>query len=283
VSRIIRLMRRSVVLAALMLLHAVPSIAQRSGEMPPIFDGVGVDERLGEFVAIETTFFDEHEQVARFGDLLDGKRPLLLSFVYHDCPMLCSLILDALNEGLRAMDWVPGQQFDVVTVSFAPDETPDLAARQKARYVNALGKPEAAAGWHFLTGSEDAIQTLAQSVGFTFKWVESAQQYAHPAVLIFLSGEGKITRYLYGLDFPAGNLRNALVEASEGTVGSTLDRLLLFCLQFDPNSNSYVPHVMNIMKLGGLLTILAVGATLFVFWRREHERLDETGAFVSDL
>ena len=165
--------------------------------------------------------------------------------------MLCNLVLDGFTKppsarwsGRRAENLKSSQ------VSFAADETPELAARQKAAYLQRLGRPEAASGWHFLTGDEAEIQKLANSTGFQFKWDERQQEYAHPATLIFLSPEGKITRYLYGLEYPASDVRKALVEASEGTVGTTIDRLILYCFQYDPAAGSYVLHAQNAMKAG---------------------------------
>lgn len=249
----------------------IPGIAtgQRSGTMPAVFEGVGLTEKLGEKVPADIAFVDESGRPVTIGSYFQSDKPVLLNLVYHDCPMLCNLLLDGMTKSLRELDWTPGEQFEVVTVSFSALEGPDLAARQKERYVELLGRSEATDGWHFLTGSEESIQQLARSVGFEFKWVEEQQQYAHPAALIFLGSDGKITRYLYGLEFRSGDVRKALLEASEGTIGNTLDRVVLFCFQYDPGANSYVPHALNIMKLGGLLTMLLLGAMLAIFWRRE--------------
>ncbi len=245
--------------------------AQPAGQLPAALEEVGVTEHLGDYIQRDLVFQDEQGRKVSIGSYLTGQKPVLLNLVYHSCPMLCNLVLDGLTKSLRESDWVPGQEFDIVTVSFSSREGPDLAAAQKEKYLSILGKPEAAGGWHFLTGSEAAIQALARSVGFQFHWVEAQQQFAHPAVLIFLSGEGKITRYLYGLDYPTRDVRTALVEASQGEVGNTIDKIILYCFQYDPQANSYVPHAINIMKLGGLLTVLALGAVLAVFWRRERK------------
>lgn len=252
------------------------TLAQRSGQpLPEAFNDAGLDEQLGERVPQDVTFYNEAGEEVALGDYFQADRPVILNFVYHNCPMLCNLVLDGFTKALQGMEWTPGEQFEVVTVSFAADETPDLAARQKALYLKSLGRPEAAAGWHFLTGEEASIQRLAQSVGFEFRWDEQAQQYAHPATLVFLSPEGKVTRYLYGLDYPPRDVRTALVEASNGTVGTTLDRLILYCFQYDPAANSYVLHAQNAMKLGGLLTVLVLGTGLFLLWRRERFRTGE--------
>ncbi|MDX1546805.1 MAG: SCO family protein [Rhodothermales bacterium] len=267
--------RVQTLLTALLLLAGGPLVrpaaAQLAGQDTPAeLEGVGIDERLGETVPHGLVFRDADGEAVRLGDYFDGERPVLLNLVYHDCPMLCNLILDKLTATLRAMDWVPGGEFEVLTVSFNAIETPALAARQKARYVADLGVPEAAAGWHFLTGDTTAVDALTDAVGFRYRWVERQQEFAHPAALIFLGGDGRIMRYLYGFDFPPADVRRALVEASEGRVGTTLDQVLLFCFQYDPQANSYVPHAINLMKVGGLLTLLALLATLAVFWRRER-------------
>lgn len=257
--------------------------AQQSGDvrLDSALARAGLEERLGETIPGDVTFYDEDGRPVELGRYFDGETPVLLTMVYHNCPMLCNLVLDGLNEAFRQMEWVPGQEFEVVTVSFAADETPDLAARQKAKYIEALGKPQAAEGWHFLTGDAASIQTLADAVGFQYNWVEEQQTYAHPATLMFLSGEGKLTRYLHGLEYAPREVRTALVEASAGTVGTVLDQAFLYCFQYDPTVNSYVPHAANLMKVGGVLTVVVLGIMLFIFWRRERHRRDEQWAAVS--
>ena len=254
------------------------AVGQPSGEMPAVFDSVGVTEQLGTNIPQDLAFRDASGAAVQLGDYLDGERPVLLNLVYHDCPMLCNLVLDGMTNMLRELAWTPGGKFEIVTVSFSPREGPELAARQKAHYLDVLGKPGAAAGWHFLTGSEEAIQALAAAIGFRYRWIEEQQQFAHPAALIFLSGDGKITRYLYGLEYKAADVRIALTEASEGKVGSAIDQAILYCFQYDPQANSYVLHAVNFMKLGGLLTMVVLGGMLVIFWRRERQRQKEAPA-----
>jgi len=249
------------------ILAADPAFAQST---PPVPDGVGVDEQLGESIASDAVFLDETGAEVRISDLMDGETPVILNFVYHECPMLCSLLLEGFSKTLQELAFAPGREFDVITVSFSATETPDLAARQKERYLASLDGSTAEEGWHFLTGSEDEIARLAESAGFQFRWVESRDQFAHPAALIFLAPDGTITRYLHGMTFTASDVRRAVVEASNGTVGSAVDRVLLYCFQYDPDANSYVLHATNLMKLGGLLTLLVLGAGLLLFWRRER-------------
>ena len=246
--------------------------AQVSGQTHEELTDIGVDEKLGEVIPLSLVFQDETGRDVQLAEYFDGERPVVLTMTYHDCPMLCNLILDGFTAALRDFSWTPRDEYEVVSVSFAADETSEVAARQKRRYIADLGKEEAAAGWHFLTGDEASIQQLADAIGFRFKWIEDRQDYAHPAVVTFLSGEGMVSRYLYGLSYPERHLRNALVEASEGKIGTTLDRVLLYCFQFDPEANSYVLHAVNLMKLGGLLTVIVIGSFLLVFWRRERGR-----------
>jgi len=247
--------------------------AQPSGQSNPIYDEVDLQEKLGEKVAKDAVFYNEKGEEVRLADYFDGETPVVLSLVYHDCPMLCSLILDGVTESLRELAWTPGEEFTKLTVSFNAIETPDVAKRQKDRYLADYGRPEAADHWHFLTGDEAAIEQLTESVGFSFTWVEEQQEYAHPSVLVFIGGDGTVTRYLHGMRFPERDMRNALVEASEGRVGSVMDRAIMYCFQFDPTSSSYVLHAWNVMKIGSILGALALGGVLLVFWRRENEQL----------
>ena len=246
--------------------------AQPTGRTPPPLTGVGLDERLGHFVPMDLAFLDEHGEEVQLGDYFDGERPVLLTLAYHDCPMLCSMVLRGLAKALGPMTWVPGGRFDVVTVSFNPGETPLIAAEEKETVLRMLGKPEASEGWHFLTGGQASIDALTDAVGFRFRWIEEEQIYAHPSTLIFLSGSGQVSRYLYGIEYDPRAVRTALVEASAGRVGSTLDQVMLYCLRFDPGANAYVLHAVNAMKLGGGLTVLLLGLFLFICWRRDSRR-----------
>jgi protein SCO1/2 len=185
--------------------------------------------------------------------------------------MLCSVVLDAVSKTLGEMEWTPGVEFDVVTVSIAATETPDLARRQKDRFVAKVGREGVGDGWHFLTGTEDNIEQLANAAGFQFKWIQQAEQFVHPAVLIFAGPDGKITRYLYGLDYPPREVRTALVEASEGKIGTSLDRLILFCYQYDSTVSGYVLQASKLMRLGGFLMVGALVALFIGLRRRERK------------
>ncbi len=246
---------------------------QPSGQSHPAWDEVDLDQKLGEKVAMDLTFQNSEGKDVKLADYFDGETPVVLSLVYHDCPMLCNLILDGVTRSLGNLSWMPGEEFEMLTVSFNAIETPDMAQRQKERHLRELNRPGAEDGWHFMTGEEDAINTLTESVGFTFKWIEEQQEFAHPSVLIFISGDGTITRYLHGIEFQEREMRNALMEASEGRVGNIIDMAIMYCFQFDPSSNSYVLHAWNVMKIGSVLGALALGGILLMFWRRENEQL----------
>ncbi len=273
-------MRRSFwtyIVAVLLLSSAAnDAAAQRSGTLGREFEGVSIESKLGNTVPLDVTFQNEQGETVALRDYFDGNRPVLLNLAYHDCPMLCGLMVTGLASTLKKMKWVPGEDFEVLTVSFNHREGPDLARKMKKHYLKVLGKPEAAGGWHFLTGSEIAIKRLTSAVGFNFRYVEDKDQYAHPTAAIFLSGTGTVTRYIHGMEFKPGDARKALVEASNGNVGSPVDQVLMYCFQFDPDENTYTADAFNLMRIGGVLTMILLGVMLYVFWRREGQNLERT-------
>lgn len=249
--------------------------AQQSGQMRREFEGVRIDEKLGSTIPLDLTFRNEKNEPVALGQFFDGDRPVMLTLNYYDCPMLCPMMLDQYMRTLKGIDWVPGDEFEAVTVSFDPDETPQMARRQKESYITALDKPGASKGWHFLTGDQAAIKALTDAVGYHYRKVEGKDEYAHPTAVIFLSGEGKVTRYIYGMEIPPADTRQALVEASNGTVGNVMDQIKLYCYQFDPNANSYTADAFAIMRIGGVLATIFMGGLLIFFWRREQSKLDQ--------
>lgn len=262
-------------LAATVGLGSGEAWAQRSNQSREQLEGVGIERKLGDSVPKDLQFKNAAGERVTLGQYLDGDTPVILNLVYHDCPMLCGVMLDGFTSTLGALDWTPGKKFRVLTVSFNHREGPGVAREKKEAYVKRLGRTGAAEGWHFLTGSEEAIQQLTGAVGFNFRWVPEEKEYAHPTTQIFLSGSGTVTRYIYGIELPAGDVRKALVEASNGTVGNAVDQAAMYCFQFDPEKNTYTADAFNIMKIGSVFTVLLLGGVLFVFWRREHEALEE--------
>ena len=191
---------------------------------------------------------------------------MILNLAYYSCPMLCSMVTNGFVEGMKQLDMTVGEDFDIVTVSIDPNEKPDLARQKRENYLASLGQPEAGKGWAFLTGKEEDIRRLADSVGFRYRYDERQGQYAHAAVLTFLSETGKVSRYLYGFQFPPLELRLSVVEASQGKIGSPVDHLLLFCYHYDPVAKKYQLMAWNVMRLGGVITMLGLGALLFPTW-----------------
>jgi protein SCO1/2 len=216
-------------------------------------------------------FTDEKGQKIAFDSFLHrGFKPILLNFVYFECPNLCGFFLNGLLDGLKAFDWTVGDRFEVVTISINPKEGPDLAAAKKDSIMKAYGRPQGAAGWHFLTGDEASIKRLASQVGFGYRYDEKQKQYAHSEAAIVLTPEGQVSRYLYGITFEPKDLKLSLLEASNGKIGSVIDRVFLFCYHYDPSSRGYSLAVMRIMQAGSTGSIFLVAGYLIVFWRRQR-------------
>jgi protein SCO1 len=244
--------------------------AQLNQDRPAILEEIGVDEKLGEQIPLDLTFYTSDGETVLLSDLMQNEKPVLLNPLYYECPVLCGLVLDAVYSVVNELSWSPGNQYTIISFSIDPKETPEIAARSKDKYLTSLDRDGAEDGWHFLTGPEESIQKLTEAIGFRYKYDEQTGEYLHLASIMMISPDGTITRYLYGATFREFDLRNALFEAAEGTIGSTLDRVLFYCFTYDPSSQSYVPVALNIMKIGGLATVIFLGIFLSVFWRRER-------------
>ena len=251
-------------------LAAGPAHAQLPEQAVRAYEGVGLLPRLGERIPLDLVFADEEGASVALQSFFAAERPVLLTFVYHTCPMLCSALLDGLTRAMATVPWTPGDAYEMVTISINSSDTPALARQQRDRYLARLGDAEAS--WHFLTGEDAAIRALTSAVGFHFQWVEDQQEYAHPAAIIFLSGDGTLTRYLPDITPEGRDIRAALVEASEGSVGSILDRAFLYCFQYDPARNSYALSATRAMRVGGLAMAFVLIASLSLLWRREFKR-----------
>jgi protein SCO1/2 len=242
---------------------------ERTEPLPKRLQGIDVVEHLNTDLPKHVEFTDEHGRRVKLGDYFDGKVPVIVTLNYSGCPMLCSLILNGLVEGLKQVDWTAGKDFRIVTVSIDPAETPEISLRTKKRYLDFYGRPEASEGWHFLTGSPANVRAVADAVGFKYGYNEKRKEYVHPAAISLLTPGGRIARYLYGIEFHPKTLRLSLVEASEGKIGTTVDRLLLYCFHYDSSEGRYAPVAVNIMRLGGSLTAILLGGFLTVLWRGE--------------
>lgn len=258
-----------VVLFTSLVLHPLSSSAQLNTQKPRNLQDVGIEEHLGEKIPLDLTFATSEGDSVTLAELVKGDKPVLLNPVYYECPMLCTMVIDAVFSGVKEVKWNPGKEYTIVTFSIDPEENYKIAASTKDTLLKKLDRNNAEDGWHFLTGKEKAIRALSEAVGFNYQKIEKTDQYAHSAAIMFLSPDGVITRYLYGINFDENNIRNALYEAADGEIGSTVDQLVLYCYQYDPDSQSYVPVAWRIMKLGGLVTLLFLGIFLGLLWFRE--------------
>lgn len=250
----------------ILLLASAWAVADNS--LPPILQNVGIEQRLNDQVPLNLKFKDENGANVELQKYFTGK-PVILTLVYYKCPMLCTEVLNGTVKAMKVLEFQAGKEFDVVTVSFNPKETPRLASDKKQMYLESYGKPGAAAGWHFLTGAQDSIQRLTNAVGFKYKYDPIQDQFAHAASIMILTPQGRISRYLYGVEFAPRDLRLALVEASEGKIGSPVDRALLFCFHYDPTTGKYSAYVLNLVRLGGVVTVLCIGVFIVVMKKKE--------------
>jgi protein SCO1/2 len=233
---------------------------------PPRLENVGIDQRLDAQVPPDLSFLDETGKTVKLGDYF-GRKPLILNLVYYNCTMLCGEALAGLASAMRLVKFDVGNEFDVVTVSFDPRETPAMAAAKKKDYVARYGRANAAAGWHFLTGQPESINALTKAVGFQYQYDSKSNQYAHATAIMVLTPQGHISRYFYGVDFPPKDLRMGLVEASQGKIGNAVDAVLLYCYHYNPETGKYGAMVANILRLAAGATILLLGGLLFILWR----------------
>jgi protein SCO1/2 len=241
-------------------------MAPPANTRPPRLENVGIEQHLDAQIPPDLTFRDEAGKAVKLGDYF-GHKPLILNLVYYNCTMLCGEALAGLASAMRLVKFDVGNEFDVVTVSFDPRETPEMAASKKIDYVGRYGRPNAAAGWHFLTGQPDSINALTKAVGFQYQYDAKSNQYAHATAILVLTPQGRISRYFYGVDFPPKDLRMGLVEASQGKIGNAVDAVLLYCYHYDPETGKYGAMVANILRLAAAATILIMGIFLFILWR----------------
>jgi len=244
--------------------------ADAANRIPAQLVGVGIDEHLGRIIDLDLTFNDEDGKIVKLRDFFDKGRPVLLDLVYYNCPQLCTLILNRQVEIMKQMPQTPGKEYEVVTISIDPRETPEIARQKKASYLTSYGRP--APGWHFLTDRDDNAKRLAELIGYHYRWDPRIQQYAHVAGIMILTPEGKMARYLYGINYRALDLRFGLAEAAESRSTPTIEKVLLFCYHYDPVQNKYVLFASNFMEAGGALTVLILGFFLFRMFRAEHRR-----------
>ncbi|HVQ36233.1 MAG TPA: SCO family protein [Pyrinomonadaceae bacterium] len=243
--------------------------------LPRALNGVGIDQKLNEQLPLDLVFRNEQGEEVKLGSYF-GKKPVVLSLVYYQCPMLCNQVLNGMVTAFKVMAFKPGEEFDVVTVSFDPRETPALAAAKKKTYVDYLPEAKragAASGWHFLTGDEANIKRITDAVGFRYHYDQATEQFAHASGVFVTTPQGKLARYFYGIEYAPRDLRLGLIEAADNKIGSPVDQLLLYCFHYDPATGKYGAAVMNLIRVAGVVTVIGIVGLLFMLKRRTAKRI----------
>lgn len=240
-----------------------------SNEMPGVLKAVGYDQRIGEKVPLDVPWRDEHGREVKLGDYLSGHKPAVLVMAYYHCPMLCDLVLQGVETGLKPLSLDPGRDFDVIVAGIDPAETPAQAAKKKQEILQRYARPGTENGWHFLTGPQDSITRLTQAVGFRYVYDPERNQFAHAAGMVILTPEGRVSRYLLGVEFPARDIRLGLVESGNGKLGTVVDQVLLYCFHYDPLVGRYSATTLSIVRVSAVVTVVAL-ALLVVFLRRRE-------------
>ncbi|HEX6163448.1 MAG TPA: SCO family protein [Vicinamibacterales bacterium] len=245
-----------------------PDPTMPSDQVPNALSKVSFEQRLNEQLPLDVEFKDENGRTVKLGDYY-GRKPVVLAFVYYECPMLCTQVLNGLESALRVLNETVGKEFDVVTVSFDPKETPVLAAGKKKAYLERYKRPEAEQGWHFLTGDQASIDALTKAAGFNYAWDEASHQFAHASGIVVTTPAGKVARYFFGIDYSPRDIKFALIESSNEKIGTLADKLLLYCYHYDPAKGNYGFVAMRAVRIGGAVTLLALVGFVFVSLRRE--------------
>jgi protein SCO1/2 len=256
-----------------------PPAGTSSELVPDVLEKVGIDQKLNSQVPLDAVFRDEAGRPVKLGEYF-GKRPVVLSLVYYECPMLCTQVLNGAVAAFKVLNFGIGDEYEVVTVSFNPKETPAMAAAKKQTYLAKYGRSSGAAGWHFLTGEQPAIDALAGSVGFRYAFDKASQQYVHASAIMVLTPDGRVSKYFYGIDYPPKDLRLGLIEASGGRIGTPVDQVLLYCFHYDPHSGKYSMVVMNVLRLAGVLTVALIGGFIVTMWSLDRRKSKRAAASV---
>jgi protein SCO1 len=242
-----------------------------SNGLPEQLQKVGIEQKLGEQMPLDTELKDENGNTVKLGEYFSGHKPVILAFVYYECPMLCNEVLNGLTGSLKGLSFDAGKEFDVVAISFdaRENEKPDLAKNKKLAYMERYGRPGAEKGWHFLTGSQASIDVLTKAAGFAYQWDERSSQFAHAGGIMVVTPEGKLARYFYGIDYAPKDLKFSLMESADGKIGNAAEKLFLYCYHYDPATGKYGFAILRAMRLGGIVTLLLLGISLVIFWRRD--------------
>lgn len=250
-----------------------PTISEANG-MPEALKKVGIEQKLGAQLPLDTELKDENGKLVRLGDYFKAGRPVIVAFVYFECPMLCNQVLNGLTGSLKGMSFNAGSEFDVVAISFDSREfdSTEVARNKKLGYMERYGRPGTEKGWHFLTGKQGMLDKVTSAAGFTYEWDEKTNQFAHAAAVMVATPDGKLSRYHYGIDYAPRDLKFSLMESSESRVGNAVEQMLLYCYHYDPSSGKYGLAILNVIRLGGIATLIGMGLMAVVFWRRNKSR-----------
>lgn len=269
-------LRSTLLLASLLLgsmlsyAQTIPdNVGQSSNGLPPALVNVGFDPQLNKQIPLDTPFVDEYGQPATIREYA-GKRPVVLAFVYFTCPMLCSQVEQALVGTLKMISFNPGSDYDVVFLSFDPNDKPAEALVKKHEAMSRFARPTTDPGWHFLTGTQESIDAVAKAADFRVTYDPKTKLFAHASGILILTPDGRISRYFFGVDYPPSNVRLGLVDASSGKIGTPVDHLLLFCYQYDPSRGRYSATIMTVIRMGGVMTLFCMALGFVIFRRREH-------------
>lgn len=246
-----------------------PSAPEVSAGLPKALENVGITQRLNEQLPLDAVFKAEDGSEVKLGSYF-GKRPVIIAFVYYECPMLCNEVLNGLTGSLKSLNFDAGKEFDVIAVSFDARENdkPELAKNKKDGYMKRYGRPGTENGWHFLTGTQREIDKITSAAGFAYKWDEQTNQFAHGGGIMIATPEGRLSRYLYGIDYAPKDLKYGVMESSESRIGTLAEQLPLYCFHYDPSTGKYGLSILKVIRIGGVVTLLGLGAMIFVFWRR---------------
>lgn len=269
--------RRTVLLTALVCVVAGSGFAQVIGGpdtkrvRPSGLEHVGIEQKLDEQVPLDLEFRDETGKTVKLGDYFHPGRPVVLNLVYYNCPMLCGEVLQGLTAAVKVIKFMPGKEFEVVTVSIDPREGPELAAAKKQTFMERLDRPGAGKGWHFLVGQKSQIDALANAIGWEYQYDPKTDQFAHAAGIVLVTPKGKIAQYYYGVEYSARDMRLGMVEASQNKIGTIADQVLLYCYHYDPRTGKYGAVITNIIRLSGVATVVILGGFLVIMFRRDHQ------------
>lgn len=246
-----------------------PSQTSSSG-LPATLKKVGIDQKLDSQLPLDAVFKDENGKQVRLGEYFSKGRPVVLALVYYECPMLCNEVLNGLTGSLKGLNFNAGDEFEVVAISFDARENSktELAKNKKAGYLQRYNRPETADGWHFLTGEQSEIDKVTEAVGFNYAFDEKTNQFAHAGGIMVATPEGRLSRYLYGIDYSPKDLKFSIMESSQNKIGNPAEQLYLYCYHYDPSTGKYGFAILNVLRLAGVATLAGLGAMLFVFWRR---------------